>query len=95
MFGIANQLLACTALCVGIDDLAARGEEEELRAHHTGVAPRVRRHDDDHRRHPERQRIFLLMLDKPATYTTGIVNVVVTSLLLVCMTLVIVGSAIR
>ncbi|MDF2697412.1 MAG: Carbon starvation protein, partial [Labilithrix sp.] len=94
MFGIANQLLACTALCVGTTILLREAKKKTYAlitlaplafVGTTTITAGIQ----------SVQRIFLPMLDKPATYTTGIVNVVVTSLLLVCVTLVIVGSAIR
>src|SRR6185436_16087598 len=39
--------------------------------------------------------LFLPMTRNPATHTTGIVNVVVTGLLLVCICTILVGSALR
>jgi carbon starvation protein len=94
MFGIANQLLACTALCIGTTIVLREAKKKSYAVitlvplafvGTTTIAAGIQ----------SVQRIFLPMLDNPATYTTGIVNVVVTSLLLVCVTLVIVGSAIR
>jgi carbon starvation protein len=94
MFGIANQLLACTALCVGTTILLREAKKKSYAlitlaplafVGTTTITAGVQ----------SVQKIFLPMLAKPATYTTGIVNVVVTSILLVCVTLVIVGSAIR
>ncbi len=94
MFGIANQLLACTALCVGTTILLREAKKKRyalitvaplLFVGTTTIAAGIQ----------SVQKIFLPMLDKPVTYTTGIVNVIVTTVLLVCVTLVIVGSAIR
>jgi carbon starvation protein len=94
MFGIANQLLACTALCVGTTILLREAKKKVYAlvtlapltfVGTTTIAAGIQ----------SVQKIFLPMLDVPATRTTGLVNVLVTSLLLVCVTLVIVGSAIR
>jgi carbon starvation protein len=94
MFGIANQLLACTALCVATTILLREAKKKSYAfltlgplafVGTTTITAGIQ----------SVQKIFLPMLDKPATHTTGIVNVIVTSLLLVCVTLVIVGSAIR
>jgi carbon starvation protein len=94
MFGIANQLLACTALCVATTILL-REAKRKAYAFIT-LAPLVFVGTTTITAGIQSvQRIFLPMLDKPATYTTGIVNVAVTSLLLLCVVLVVVGSAIR
>ncbi|MBX3209755.1 MAG: carbon starvation protein A [Labilithrix sp.] len=94
MFGIANQLLACTALCVATTILLREAKKKRYAL--ITIAPLVFVGTTTITAGVESVRlIFLPMLDKPATYTTGIVNVVVTSLLLGCVTLVIVGSAIR
>ena len=94
MFGVANQLLACTALCVGTTILLREGKKKRYAlitlaplafVGTTTITAGVQ----------SIQRIFLPMLDKPATYTTGLVNVAVTSLLLLCIVLVLAGSAMR
>src|SRR5690606_4634521 len=94
MFGIANQLLACTALCVGTTILLREAKKKAYAlvtlaplafVGTTTIAAGVE----------SIRQIFLPMLAKEATRTTGMVNVVVTALLLVCVSLVIVGSAIR
>ena len=55
MFGIANQLLACTALCVGTTIILREGKKKTYALVTLGPL-RVRRHDDDHGRHRERAR---------------------------------------
>ena len=94
MFGIANQLLACTALAIATTILL---REARRKIHAlitllplafvgtTTIAAGV-----ESVRH-----LFLPMMEKPATYTTGLVNVLVTLLLLACVLMVIVGSAVR
>jgi carbon starvation protein len=94
MFGIANQLLACTALCVATTILLREATRKIyalitlvplLFVGTTTITAGVESVGG----------IFLPMMNVPATRTTGMVNVAVTSLLLVCVALVIVGSAIR
>jgi carbon starvation protein len=94
MFGIANQLLACTALCVGTTILLREAKKKSYSlvtlaplafVGTTTIAAGVE----------SIRRIFLPMMLKEATRVTGMVNLVVTALLLVCVSLVIVGSAIR
>jgi carbon starvation protein len=94
MFGIANQLLACTALCVATTILLREAKKKTYAlitflplafVGTTTIAAGV----------ASVRGIFLPLLAKEATRTTGLVNVAVTSLLLVCVTLVLVGSAIR
>jgi carbon starvation protein len=94
MFGIANQLLACTALCVGTT-IILREAKKKAYAFVTlaplafvGTTTMVAGVESI-------RRIFLPMLDKEATRTMGIVNVAVTGTLLVCVAMVIVGSAVR
>jgi carbon starvation protein len=94
MFGIANQLLACTALCVATTILLR--EAKKRRYAFVTAAPLVFVGITTLSAGVESvKRIFWPMLDKPATHTTGVVNVAVTVLLLVCMILVIAGSAAR
>jgi len=94
MFGIANQLLACTALCVGTTIVLREAKKKSYAlitlaplafVGTTTLAAGVQ----------SIQRIFLPMLDRPATHLTGLVNVIVTSGLLVCVVLVIAGSVLR
>jgi carbon starvation protein len=94
MFGVANQLLACTALCVGTTIVL---REAPRRRHAlvtllplaflsvTTLAGGIE----------SVRRIYLPMTAVPATRFTGWVNAVVTSFLIVGVTLVIVGSARR
>ncbi len=94
MFGIANQLLACTALCVGTT-IILREAKKKSYAFIT-LAPLAFVGTTTITAGIESvRRIFLPMLDKEATRTTGVVNVVVTVTLLICVALVIVGSGIR
>ncbi len=94
MFGIANQLLACTALCVGTTILL-REARKKIYALVT-FAPLVFVGTTTLTAGVESiRRLFLPMVAKEATRTTGTVNVIVTTLLLVCITLVIVGSVVR
>jgi carbon starvation protein len=94
MFGIANQLLACTALCVGTTIILREGKKKIyalvtlfplLFVGTTTITAGVQ----------SVRGIFLPLMANEATATLGIVNVVVTSVLLVCVTMVIVGSAWR
>jgi carbon starvation protein len=94
MFGIANQLLACTALCIGTTIILREAPKKVYALVTLGplafvgtttIAAGVE----------SVRNIFLPMMDKEATRVTGTVNVVVTSILLVCIGVVIVGSALR
>src|SRR5690606_14431404 len=94
MFGIAYQLLACTALAVGTTILLREAKKKTYALVTFGplvfvgittVTAGVE----------SVRRMFWPMVANDATRTTGIVNVVVTSLLLVCVTLILGGSAIR
>jgi carbon starvation protein len=94
MFGIANQLLACTALCVATTIILREAKKKTYAfitlfplafvgtTTLTAGVESVR-------------RIFLPMTASPETRTTGWVNVAVTVLLIGCVTMVIIGSAIR
>ncbi len=94
MFGIANQLLACTALCVGTT-IILREAKRKIYALVT-LGPLLFVGTTTITAGVESvRRIFLPLLANPATFTLGIVNVVVTVILLVCVALVIVGSAVR
>ncbi len=94
MFGIANQLLACTALCVGTTILLREAKKKSYAlitlAPLAFVGTTTMAAGVESIRH-----LFLPMTAKPATATTGYVNVIVTSLLLVCVLLIVIGSAIR
>jgi carbon starvation protein len=94
MFGIANQLLACTALCVATTILLREAKKKVYAL--VTLAPLLFVGTTTITAGVESiRRIFLPMTAVAATRTTGVVNVAVTSLLLVCVTLVIVGSAVR
>ena len=94
MFGVANQLLACTALCVATTILLREAKKKSyalitlgplLFVGTTTLTAGVE----------SIRRIFLPMVDRPQTRTMGIVNVGVTSVLIGCIVLVMVGSAVR
>ncbi len=94
MFGIANQLLACTALCVGTTILLREAKKKSYAL--VTFAPLVFVGTTTLSAGVESIRhLFWPMVAKEATRTTGMVNVIVTTLLLVCITLVIVGSMAR
>jgi carbon starvation protein len=94
MFGIANQLLACTALCVGTTIILREAPQKKYALitflplvfiSFTTLTAGV-------------QSLFKLyypMTQVAATRTTGLVNLLVTSVLLVGVTLIMVGSARR
>jgi carbon starvation protein len=93
LFGVANQLLACTALCIGTTIILREGKRRYAfvtmlplafvgtTTITAGVQSIV--------------KLFVPLLRDPATYMQGLVNVLVTGTLLVCVTMVIVGSAVR
>ena len=94
MFGIANQLLACTALCIGTTIILREGKKKSyalitlgplLFVSTTTITAGVE----------SVRRIFLPLTENPATRTIGIVNVIVTCLLLACVGMIIIGSAFR
>ena len=94
MFGIANQLLACTALCVGTTIILREGKKKIyalvtlgplLFVGTTTITAGIQ----------SVRIIFLPLMANEATATLGLVNVVVTLILLTCVTMVIVGSAWR
>jgi carbon starvation protein len=94
MFGIANQLLACTALCVGTT-IILREAKKKAYAFVTlaplafvGTTTLTAGVESIH-------NLFYPMAMNPATRVTGLVNLVVTTALVVGVALVIVGSAIR
>ena len=94
MFGIANQLLACTALCISTTILLREAPKKVYALVTLGPLAFVGTTTITAGVESVRQ-IFLPMLARPATHTAGLVNVVVTLLLLTCVTMVIVGSALR
>ena len=91
MFGIANQLLACTALCVATTILLREAPKRAyawvtlgplLFVGTTTITAGVE----------SVGTLYLPMMKDPATAGMGMVNVVVTSGLLACVTMVIVGA---
>ncbi len=94
MFGIANQLLACTALCVATTILLREAKKRSYAM--VTLAPLAFVGTTTITAGVESIRhLFLPMAAQQATRTTGLVNVIVTGLLLACVVMVIVGSAIR
>jgi carbon starvation protein len=94
MFGIANQLLACTALCVGTTIILREGKKKSYALVTLGPLAFVGATTMAAGVHSVRG-IFVPLLANPATRTLGVVNVLVTTVLLVCVTMVVVGSAWR
>ena len=94
MFGIANQLLACTALCIATTILL-REAPRRVYAWVT-LAPLLFVGVTTITAGVESVgTLYLPMMRDAATRTTGLVNVVVTVILLACVAMVIVGSAMR
>jgi carbon starvation protein len=94
MFGIANQLLACTALCIGTTIILREAKRKKyalvtlaplLFVGTTTIAAGVE----------SVYGIYLPMIAVPATRTTGVVNFAVTVMLLACVGMIIGGSVIR
>jgi carbon starvation protein len=94
MFGIANQLLACVALCVATTIILREGKKKSyalvtlLPLALVGTITLTAGVQSIF-------KLFLPMTASAGTRFTGWVNVVVTAILLVCVTMVIVGSTIR
>ena len=94
MFGIANQLLACTALCIATTILL-REAPRRVYAWVT-LAPLLFVGATTITAGVESVgTLYVPMMRDAATRTTGLVNVVVTVVLLACVAMVIVGSAMR
>ena len=94
MFGIANQLLACTALCVGTTITLREGKKKVYAL--VTLLPLVFVGTTTLTAGVESvSKLFLPMIDNPATYTLGIVNTTVTCILMACIVMIIVGSALR
>jgi len=94
MFGIANQLLACTALCVATTILLREAPKKSyawitlgplLFVGTTTISAGVQ----------SIRMIFWPMTMREATRTTGMVNTVVVAMLLACVVMVVAGSAKR
>jgi carbon starvation protein len=94
MFGIANQLLACTVLSVGTTIVL---REAKLRRYAlVTFLPLVFIGVTTFTAGVSSLRlIFIPMLRSPATMTKGLVDSIVTIVLLVCVTFVIAGSSAR
>ncbi|HEY2510245.1 MAG TPA: carbon starvation protein A [Polyangiaceae bacterium] len=94
MFGIANQLLACTALCIATT-IILRESPKRVYAWVT-LAPLLFVGTTTLTAGVESMAtLYLPMMKDPATYTMGIVNVAVTGMLIVCVLMVLVGSALK
>jgi carbon starvation protein len=94
MFGIANQLLACTALCVATTILLREAPKKSYAI--VTLAPLAFVGTTTLTAGFESIfQLFLPLAEKPATRTAGLVNLAVTGTLLACVVLVIVGSALR
>jgi carbon starvation protein len=94
MFGIANQLLACAALCVGTTILLREGRERRYAL--ITLLPLAFLSVTTFTAGVESIRtIYIPMSAQAATRTTGLVNVIVTSFLLAGVTVIIIGSARR
>jgi carbon starvation protein len=94
MFGIANQLLACTALCVGTTIILREGTQKKYALvtflplvfiSFTTLTAGVQ----------SLNKLYYPMTLVAATRTTGLVNLIVTSSLLFGVSLILVGSARR
>ena len=94
MFGIANQLLACTALAVGTTIILREAPKRTyawvtlgplLFVGTTTITAGVE----------SLGTLYVPMMKDPATYTMGIVNVCCTTGLLLCIAMILVGSALR
>jgi carbon starvation protein len=94
MFGIANQLLACTALCIATTILLREAKKKSyalvtiLPLSFVGVTTLTAGVQSVF-------TIYLPMASQPATRSIGVVSLVVTSLLLVCVLLILAGSVAR
>jgi carbon starvation protein len=94
MFGIANQLLACTALCVGTT-IILREAKKKIYALCT-LGPLVFVGTTTITAGVQSVlKIYLPMMKDPASSTKGLVNTAVTTTLLVCVVTVIIGSVLK
>jgi carbon starvation protein len=94
MFGIANQLLACAALCVATTILLRESAKRSYAL--VTLAPLCFVSVTTLTAGVESVRtLYLPMLKDSATYTTGLINALVTVTLLVCIVLILGGSAHR
>jgi carbon starvation protein len=94
MFGIANQLLACTALCVATTILLREAKRKIYAL--TTILPLAFVGTTTVTAGIESvYKLYWPMTAQAATRTTGLVNVIVTVLLLVCVLMIVVGSVTR
>src|SRR5205085_1694089 len=94
MFGVANQLLACAALAVATTIILREGKRRAYAF--VTLAPLAFVATTTLTAGVESiTTLFLPMARSPATHTTGVVNVIVTAMLLVCIVTILVGSAVR
>ena len=94
MFGIANQLLACTALCIGTTIILREGKLRRYAL--VTVLPLAFVGTTTITAGVESIGIlYLPMTRDAATRTIGWVNAIVTVLLLACVAMIVVGSAMR
>jgi carbon starvation protein len=94
MFGIANQLLACTALCIGTTILLREAPKRQYAL--VTFCPLVVVASTTLVAGVESiSRLFLPLIAQSATRTTGLVNVSVTCLLMLGVGLILIGSARR
>jgi carbon starvation protein len=94
MFGVANQLLACVALCVGTTILLR--ESPKRRYAGFTLAPLAFVGFTTVTAGVESIRtLYIPMMKDPARYTTGLVNVLVTTMLLGCIVTIVGGSAVK
>jgi carbon starvation protein len=94
MFGVANQLLACTALCVGTTIILREAKKRRyalvtlLPLAFVGTTTLTAGVEAI-------RKLYIPMMAKEPTYTMGLVNVIVTSTLIGCVVLIILGSVAR
>jgi carbon starvation protein len=94
MFGVANQLLACAALCIGTTILL-RESKFKVYALVTFLPLCFVATTTLTAGIESVQRIYLPMVNTVATRTTGLVNTVVTLTLIACVLFILVGCAKR
>jgi carbon starvation protein len=94
MFGVANQLLACTALAVATTIILREGKKRAYAwitlgpLGFVGVTTLAAGVESI-------RTIFWPMMQKDGTFTLGVINVLVTATLLACVVMVLVGSVAR
>ena len=94
MFGIANQLLACTALCIATTVLLREAPKKKYAL--VTILPLAFLATTTITAGVESiTLLYLPMMRQAATRTIGLVNVAVTSLLLACVAVIMIGSIMR